>query len=130
MTDQRSPTALARDNRILRTLLRRILKLQVLPEIMRDEAQAALDDQDNRSRNAPELREQDRQKGIAQIKSNARARREELEPIVAELWGKHMSLRQIADELNRQGIAAPRGGQWLAGSVRNFLPQTPKKGNQ
>jgi len=31
------------------------------------------------------------------------------------------TLRQLADELNRRGIASPRGGSWGASSVRNAI---------
>jgi hypothetical protein len=31
------------------------------------------------------------------------------------------SLREIADRLNTQGVAGPRGGAWHATSVRNVL---------
>ncbi|MHA6262486.1 recombinase family protein [Arenibacterium sp. CAU 1754] len=33
----------------------------------------------------------------------------------------HISLRQIADQLNARGIKTPRGGKWYATSVKNLL---------
>ena len=32
-----------------------------------------------------------------------------------------LALRQLADELNRRGIATPRGGTWFPSSVQNAL---------
>lgn len=49
----------------------------------------------------------------------AKARAEELRPILAELSGK--STRQIAAELTARGIPTLRGGRWQAQSVANVL---------
>jgi DNA invertase Pin-like site-specific DNA recombinase len=43
-------------------------------------------------------------------------------PTVKAMWAEGIvSQTSIARELNRRGIAAPRGGQWTATSVRNLL---------
>ena len=45
----------------------------------------------------------------------ARERAERLRPIFAELTG--LSAHKAADELNRRGIATPKGGKWYAATV-------------
>jgi hypothetical protein len=52
----------------------------------------------------------------SQIKADKRA--EQLRPILAELAA--MSARSTAVELNRRGIAAPRGGQWYGETVKQL----------
>jgi DNA invertase Pin-like site-specific DNA recombinase len=54
-------------------------------------------------------------KSIA-IGDAARKRAEELAPVFAELVD--LSLSALADELNRQGIATPAGGQWHPMTVK------------
>jgi DNA invertase Pin-like site-specific DNA recombinase len=44
-----------------------------------------------------------------------------LEPTIADMRGRGLSLRQMAAELIAQGIETPRGGQWSACAVRNVL---------
>ncbi len=48
-------------------------------------------------------------------RDEARQRAEELRPVLAELSG--MSANKAAHELNRRGIATPRGGRWHALTV-------------
>lgn len=51
-----------------------------------------------------------------------------LGPIMGDLQGRGLSLRQMAAELTTLGIQTPRGGQWTAAAVRSVLlrrPQTP-----
>ena len=48
-------------------------------------------------------------------------RAQELQPIIAELKGKGLSLAKIAGELNKRKVATPRGGRWDHSSVRNVL---------
>jgi hypothetical protein len=48
-------------------------------------------------------------------RDEARQRAEELRPILMELAS--MSANQAAHELNRRGIATPRGGRWHALTV-------------
>jgi DNA invertase Pin-like site-specific DNA recombinase len=55
------------------------------------------------------------------FKEEARQRAMELEPFIAELKGKGLSLAKIASELNRHNVATPRGGRWDHSSVRNVL---------
>ena len=50
-----------------------------------------------------------------QIKAAAQKRADELRPVLAELAG--MTAKAIADELNRRGVATPKGSKWHAGSV-------------
>jgi DNA invertase Pin-like site-specific DNA recombinase len=56
-----------------------------------------------------------------QYRAEARRRAHELQPIIAELTSKGLSLAKIAAELNKRKIATPRGGQWDHSSVRNVL---------
>jgi DNA invertase Pin-like site-specific DNA recombinase len=42
-------------------------------------------------------------------------------PIIAELRGAGLSLRQTAAELASRGIRTPRGGAWTAAAVKNVL---------
>jgi len=51
----------------------------------------------------------------------ARQRAKELQPLIAELKGKGLSLAKIAGELNKRKVATPRGGRWDHSSVRNVL---------
>jgi DNA invertase Pin-like site-specific DNA recombinase len=45
-----------------------------------------------------------------------------LAPVIADIRAAGMvSLRQIADELNRRGVPTARGGNWAAPAVRNVL---------
>jgi Resolvase, N terminal domain len=48
-------------------------------------------------------------------RDEARQRAEELRPVMAEL--AELSANQVAHELNRRGIATPRGGRWHALTV-------------
>ncbi|MGY4627173.1 recombinase family protein [Bradyrhizobium sp. USDA 4486] len=50
---------------------------------------------------------------VARIKQKAKRRAMDLHGIIADIKRAGVtSVRAIADELNQQGIAAPRGGQW------------------
>lgn len=44
---------------------------------------------------------------------------------IHELKSKGMNLREIASALNRQGVPAPRGGQWAPETVRRILLRPP-----
>lgn len=59
--------------------------------------------------------------GAAANKNKAAAFAAKLAPIVAELQGRSLSLRQMAAELTGQGIQTPRGGEWTAAAVRCVL---------
>ena len=47
-----------------------------------------------------------------QYRAEARQRAQELQPIIAELKTKGLSLAKIAGELNKRKVATPRGGRW------------------
>ena len=49
-----------------------------------------------------------------------------LAPVMAELQGRGLSLRQIAAELTVHGIQTPRGGAWTAAAVRAVLLRLAK----
>ena len=42
-------------------------------------------------------------------------------PVIAELRGQGLSLRQIVAEADKRGIRTMRGGVWTAATVRNVL---------
>jgi DNA invertase Pin-like site-specific DNA recombinase len=44
-----------------------------------------------------------------------------LAPIIGDMRGRGLTLREMAAELTAQGIRTPRGGQWSACAVRNML---------
>ena len=56
-----------------------------------------------------------------QYRDEARQRAEELQPLIAELKGRGLSLAKIAGELNRRKVPTPRRGRWDHSSVRNVL---------
>jgi DNA invertase Pin-like site-specific DNA recombinase len=56
-----------------------------------------------------------------QYRAEARQRAQELQPIIAELKTKGLSLAKIAGELNKRKVVTPRGGRWDHSSVRNVL---------
>lgn len=59
--------------------------------------------------------------GAAANQNKADAFAETLAPILTELQGHGLSLRQMAAELTAQGIQTPRGGRWSAAAVRALL---------
>jgi len=60
-----------------------------------------------------------------QYREEARQRAELLQPILAGLKSKGLSLSKIAGELNKRKVATPRGGRWDHSSVRNVLQRLP-----
>ena len=48
-------------------------------------------------------------------------------PMVREMHGRGLSLRQIAAELVKEGIRTPRGGEWSAAAVRSVLARAAAK---
>lgn len=61
-------------------------------------------------------------KGVAVVKDKADAFAASVAPTVRAIQaGGKTSLRQIADELNRQRVATARGGTWAAPAVKNLL---------
>lgn len=69
------------------------------------------------------LRNQDagRVAGRARRSDLANAFRVDILPMMADLRGKSLTIKAVADELNRQGIQAPRGGAWSATQVSRVL---------
>jgi DNA invertase Pin-like site-specific DNA recombinase len=63
-----------------------------------------------------------RERAIQQIRQAADARAVELIPLIQQIQRTgSISIREIADRLNAQGVAGPRGGAWYATSVRNVF---------
>lgn len=60
-------------------------------------------------------------KGIKSNKRNAQHFAESVLPIISGLQKEGLSLRKIADELNRQKIPTARGGQWHLVTIQNIL---------
>ena len=56
-----------------------------------------------------------------QYRAEAHQRAKKLQPIIAGLKSKGLSLSKIACELNKRKVATPRGGRWDHSSVRNVL---------
>jgi DNA invertase Pin-like site-specific DNA recombinase len=63
--------------------------------------------------------------GAAANRGKADVYAAKLAPIMADLQGRSLSLRQIAAELTAQGIQTPRGGGWTAAAVRSVLVRLP-----
>ncbi len=64
---------------------------------------------------------------VARIKQKASQRAMDLHGIIATIKRSGItSVRAIADELNQQGIAAPRGGQWHPTAVARLLSRLPQ----
>ena len=61
-----------------------------------------------------------------QYRAEAHQRAQKLQPIIAGLKSKGLSLSKIAGELNKPKVATPRGGRWDHSSVRNVLQRLPK----
>jgi len=65
--------------------------------------------------------------GIIAVKASADRHAAQVLPVVAALRAEGItSLKGIARALNERGVLAPRGGTWLATSVRNLLARAPK----
>jgi DNA invertase Pin-like site-specific DNA recombinase len=68
-----------------------------------------------------------RAQAIQQTRDAADARASEVIPLIQQIQQTGAkSLREIADRLNAQGVAGPRGGLWYATSVRNVLTRSPQ----
>jgi DNA invertase Pin-like site-specific DNA recombinase len=63
----------------------------------------------------------DGQLGADANRKQAEAFAAKLAPVITDMQGRGLSLRQIAAQLTAQGIRTPRGGQWSACAVRNVL---------
>lgn len=65
--------------------------------------------------------------GVEANRAKAAAFAADLGPMVLEMHGRGLSLRQIAAELVKDGIRTPRGGQWTAAAVRSVLARVAAK---
>jgi len=63
----------------------------------------------------------DQRKGVAALKSRAEAFRAAIAPLVRDLRAKGMTLQQIADDLDRQGIKTSRGKGWTSTAVSRVV---------
>jgi len=68
------------------------------------------------------------QKGAAIRKAKADEFAANVLPIVRELQGQGLSLRQIAATLNERGVRTARGGAWAATTVRNIITRNNEAG--
>ena len=50
------------------------------------------------------------------------------QPVFAEMQASGLTHREMADELNKRGIAAARGGEWTHGQVQRMLNRLAEKG--
>ena len=60
-----------------------------------------------------------------QYRAEAHQRAKKLQPIIAGLKSKGLSLSKIAGELNKRKVVTLRGGRWDHSSVRNVLQRLP-----
>jgi DNA invertase Pin-like site-specific DNA recombinase len=74
----------------------------------------------NNNLDADKLREYS-SAGNAVIKYNADAYAANVKPTIAGLQAQGLSLRGVAEELNRLGVTTPRGKQWTATAVKNAM---------
>jgi DNA invertase Pin-like site-specific DNA recombinase len=66
----------------------------------------------------------DHRQGIDAIQQRAAAFRTDVGPMIRDLHSRGMSLRQIAAELDRQGVKTSRGKDWTAAAVSRVLNAT------
>lgn len=66
-------------------------------------------------------RKPDPQEGVQAIKAQADAFAARVRPLVDDLRGQGMSLRQIAERLETEGVETARGGAWTADAVRRVM---------
>lgn len=66
----------------------------------------------------------DHRKGVEAIQAAAGAFRADVCPMIQDLHGQGLSLRQIAAELDRQGVKTSRGKAWTAAAVSRVLNAT------
>lgn len=69
----------------------------------------------------PELAKEASEKGVRRIKADADRFAAKVSPTIRALQGQGYSLRRIAEELDRLGVATARGGRWTATAVKNVL---------
>ena len=66
-------------------------------------------------------RKPDPQEGVQAIKAQADAFAARVRPLVDDLRGQGMSLRQIAERLETEGVETARGGAWTADAGRRVM---------
>lgn len=72
--------------------------------------------------NIREYQRQGHEIGLRVRRAAARQRAEDLAPAIEAIRAEgHLSLRQIAAEMNRRAIPAPRGGEWTSTQVQRTL---------
>lgn len=62
-----------------------------------------------------------RQRGIQTSARRARSFRSTVDPVIKTLWRKGEGLKEIAEELNRQGFQTRRGARWHKVQVARYL---------
>jgi len=67
-------------------------------------------------------------KRVAALKQAADDDAKRVISIIGPLRASNMTLRQIADELQKQGIRTPRGGAWTAMQVKRTLDRADSRG--
>lgn len=79
---------------------------------------------------ASHLRTYGNELGVEAVIRNADQRAGKLADVVKEIQTKGIiSLKGIADELNRMGVSTARGGAWYASSVKNLLARISREAN-
>lgn len=76
---------------------------------------------------AEHLRGRGNAEAVTAIREKADRRAEDLAGILRGLQGQGLSLRGMADELNRRGILTPRGGAWHPTSVKRSLERVGRE---
>lgn len=70
---------------------------------------------------AKHLRGRGNAEAVAAVREKADRRAEDLRGLLVSLQENGLSLRQVAEELNRRSILTPRGGAWYAASVKRVI---------
>lgn len=71
---------------------------------------------------AKHLRRYGNRSAVAAVRQNANERADNLRPIIEELHAAGIvSVKAVADELNRRGIVTPRGGRWHPTSAARLM---------
>jgi hypothetical protein len=117
---EKSNSQLYAENVQLRQLLRRFIEAdaQALAPL-----QAEADDLIRSLDHRHESKTKGRTRTLSPAEEERNRRRETLSAAIGAMWEREMSIRQIAAELNRQGVPSPMGGEWKPGSVHHYLPK-------
>lgn len=129
--DVKTSDVIERENRQLRTMLRRVLDLTECSDncslnMIRSEIEVLLKQQDLRSTNSgfnnPEM--------LAKVAAKRGAKRAaylaDVAPVLRELKDMGISYARMAMILNEREIKAPSGGTWAAGSVKYQIDNLPE----